>query len=69
MKRYIPLSLIGSAVVLCLAATSGQAAVPGARAAVPAASHLSLISKSWLAPPPSPLLVEPPSPSLPLTTR
>jgi hypothetical protein len=46
MKRYIPLSIIGSAIVLCLAATSGQAAVPGARAAVPAASHLSLISKT-----------------------
>ena len=46
MKRYIPLSLIGSAIVLCLAASTGQAAVPGARSAVPAASHLSLISKT-----------------------
>ena len=28
MKRTISLSLIGSAIVLCLAATAGQAAVP-----------------------------------------
>ena len=46
MNRYIPLSLIGSALVLCSAVTTGQAAVPGARAATPAASHLSLISKT-----------------------
>jgi len=47
MKNYLPLSLIASAVVLCFAATSGQAAVPGARSAVPSASHhLSLISKT-----------------------
>jgi hypothetical protein len=40
MKRYVPLSLIGSAIVLCLAASSGQAAtVTGVTHAVPAAAH------------------------------
>ncbi len=46
MKRTISLSLIGSAIVLCLAATAGQAAVPGVRAAVPAAAHASIVSKT-----------------------
>jgi hypothetical protein len=46
MKRYIPLSLIGGAVVLCLAATTGQAAVPHARTAVAAASSASIVSKT-----------------------
>jgi hypothetical protein len=42
MKRYVPLSLIGSAIVLCLAASSGQAAtVTGVAPAVPAAAHSS----------------------------
>jgi hypothetical protein len=46
MKRIIPLSLIGSAIVLCLAATTGQAAVSGVRAAAPAATHASIVSKT-----------------------
>ncbi|MDP1909903.1 MAG: hypothetical protein Q8K85_16515 [Hyphomicrobium sp.] len=46
MKRIIPLSLIGSAIVLCLAATTGQAAVSGVRAAAPAAAHASIVSKT-----------------------
>lgn len=46
MNPHIPPALIGGAVVLCLAATAGQAAVPGARAAVPAAAHLPRISKT-----------------------
>jgi len=45
MKRYIPLSLIGSAIVLCLAASTGQAAVPGVKSAVPAAAHASVVSR------------------------
>jgi hypothetical protein len=46
MKRYIPLSLIGSAIVLCLAASTGQAAVPGVKSAVPAAAHASVVSQA-----------------------
>jgi hypothetical protein len=46
MTRIIPLSLIGSAIVLCLAATTGQAAVSGVRAAAPAAAHASIVSKA-----------------------
>lgn len=46
MKRFIPLSLVGSAVVLCLAAGSSQAAVPGVRAAVPAAAHASVVTEA-----------------------
>ncbi len=69
MKRYIPLSLIGSAIVLCLAASTGQAAVPGVKSAVPAAAHASIVSKTALVSPPSSLLVEPSPPSLPLSLR
>jgi hypothetical protein len=46
MKRLIPLPLIGSAVVLCLAAGASQAAAPGLRAAVPAAAHASVAVKA-----------------------
>jgi hypothetical protein len=46
MKRILPLSLIGSAVVLCLAATSGQAAVLAARSAPHAGAHASIVSKT-----------------------
>jgi hypothetical protein len=47
MKRIISLSLIGSAIVLCLAVGSSQAAVPaGVEAAVPAASHTSVVSQA-----------------------
>ena len=69
MKRYVPLSLIGSAIVLCLAASSGQAAVPGVRAAVPAAVSRLGRQPGALVAPPSSLLVEPSPPSLPLSSR
>jgi len=46
MKRIVPLSLIGSAIVLCLSAVSGQAAVSGVKAAVPASAHASVVSQA-----------------------
>ena len=46
MKRFIPLSLIGSAIVLCLAASTGQAAVFGVKSAVPAAAQASVVSQA-----------------------
>jgi hypothetical protein len=46
MKRIVPLSLIGSAIVLCLAASSGQAAVPGVKSAVPASAHASVVTEA-----------------------
>ena len=71
MKRIIPLSLIGSAIVLCLAATSGQAAVSGVQSSGSRCRACVDRQQDRLAraPAPSPLLVEPSPPSLPLDPR
>lgn len=46
MRHSLPLSLIGGALFLGLAATSGHAAVPGLQSAVPSAAHDSVVSKT-----------------------
>ena len=46
MKKSVTLSLIGSALFLCLASTSGQAAVTGVQSVTPAAAHDSVVSKA-----------------------
>jgi hypothetical protein len=46
MNRIVPLSLIGSAVALFLAAGTSQAAVLGVTSPAPAATHASLLSEA-----------------------
>lgn len=46
MRHSFSLSLVGSALFLALAATSGQAAVPGLHSAVAGAAHGSVVSKA-----------------------
>jgi hypothetical protein len=46
MRHSLLLSLAGSTLFLGLAATSGQAAVPGLHSAVPSAAQGSVVSKA-----------------------
>jgi hypothetical protein len=46
MKHSVSLSLVGSALFLALAASSGHAAVAGLQVAAPSAAHASVVTKA-----------------------